>query len=632
MLQAIRDRLVGWVAWGIVILISVPFIVLGVTDFGSPPRENIVAEVNEETITQRDYRRRYDARRQALQRQLGASYSADVMDQLVQQQVINSLVEEKLLQMFVEQHNIQVGDEELAAAIQSDSSFQKNGKFDFPSYRSILGQSGFTPESYEQYLRDDRKISILPRIIESSSFITESRASQYTKLLNQKRDVDYVIVGRDHFPNDLVVSEDEAKAYYDSNPTEFTRPEQVRLEYIRSSASLLAESLESSEDNIRQYYEDHIDRYAVEEQRTASHILLALEEGKTLEDSPKVKQTLQEIQDRLEAGESFEKLAEEFSEDPGSAQQGGSLGQVARGVMVAPFEEALYALTETGQISEPVRTSFGIHLIRLDDLKPRQVKSFEEVKGQLQSEYAMNKAVELFYDQSERMAELSYERPDSLTSVAEVLDIPIHNTDWISRDNDQPGVEGNRDVLRAAFSERLKSEMINSDPIEIGENDAVIIRVLESRPASLLPYEEVAEQARIAAITGAMYNRLKQYAEQLASRLKQGEKLSDIAASESLTLKSQEGLQRTNKDISADLSKGIFSMPAPQTETPEVDTISLEDGTMALVVLRGVSVEAKADSKDIKQRLTTIDATREAKMMLADFREQAKVVIHKDKL
>ena len=632
MLQAIRDRLVGWVAWGIVILISVPFIVLGVTDFGSPPRENIVAEVNEETITQRDYRRRYDARRQALQRQLGASYRADVMDQLVQQQVINSLVEEKLLQMFVEQHNIQVGDEELAAAIQSDSSFQKNGKFDFPSYRSILGQSGFTPESYEQYLRDDRKISILPRIIESSSFITESRASQYTKLLNQKRDVDYVIVGRDHFPNDLVVSEDEAKAYYDSNPTEFTRPEQVRLEYIRSSASLLAESLESSEDNIRQYYEDHIDRYAVEEQRTASHILLALEEGKTLEDSPKVKQTLQEIQDRLEAGESFEKLAEEFSEDPGSAQQGGSLGQVARGVMVAPFEEALYALTETGQISEPVRTSFGIHLIRLDDLKPRQVKSFEEVKGQLQSEYAMNKAVELFYDQSERMAELSYERPDSLTSVAEVLDIPIHNTGWISRDNDQPGVEGNRDVLRAAFSERLKSEMINSDPIEIGENDAVIIRVLESRPASLLPYEEVAEQARIAAITGAMYNRLKQYAEQLASRLKQGERLSDIAASESLTLKSQEGLQRTNKDISADLSKGIFSMPAPQTETPEVDTISLEDGTMALVVLRGVSVEAKADSKDIKQRLTTIDATREAKMMLADFREQAKVVIHKDKL
>lgn len=632
MLQAIRDRLVGWVAWGIVILISVPFIVLGVTDFGSPPRENIVAEVNEETITQQDYRRRYDARRQALQRQLGASYSADVMDQLVQQQVINSLVEEKLLQMFVEQHNIQVGDEELAAAIQSDSSFQKNGKFDFPSYRSILGQSGFTPESYEQFLRDDRKISILPRIIESSGFVTESRASEYTKLLNQKRDVDYVIIGRDHFPNDLVVSEDEAKAYYDSNPTEFTRPEQVRLEYIRSSASLLAESLESSEDNIRQYYEDHIDRYAVEEQRTASHILLALEEGKTLEDSPKVKQTLQEIQDRLGAGESFEKLAEEFSEDPGSAQQGGSLGQVARGVMVAPFEEALYALTETGQISEPVRTSFGIHLIRLDDLKPRQVKSFEEVKGQLQSEYAMNKAVELFYDQSERMAELSYERPDSLTSVAEVLDIPIHNTDWISRDNDQPGVEGNRDVLRAAFSERLKSEMINSDPIEIGENDAVIIRVLESRPASLLPYEEVAEQARIAAITGAMYNRLKQYAEQLASRLKQGEKLSDIAASESLTLKSQEGLQRTNKDISADLSKGIFSMPAPQTETPEVDTISLEDGTMALVVLRGVSVDAEADSKDIKQRLTTIDATREAKMMLADFREQAKVVIHKDKL
>ena len=212
MLQAIRDRLVGWVAWGIVILISVPFIVLGVTDFGSPARENVVAEVNDETISQRDYRRRYDARRQALQRQLGASYRPDLLDQQVQQQVINAMVEEKLLQLFVEQHNVQIGDEELAAVIQNDSNFRKNGKFDFPYYRSILGQSGFTPETYEQFLRDDRKVSILPRIVESSSFVTESRASQYTKLLKQKRDVDYVIIDRSHFPNGIDVSEDEAKA------------------------------------------------------------------------------------------------------------------------------------------------------------------------------------------------------------------------------------------------------------------------------------------------------------------------------------------------------------------------------------------------------------------------------------
>jgi peptidyl-prolyl cis-trans isomerase D len=632
MLQAIRDRLVGWVAWGIVILISVPFIVLGVTDFGSPVRENTVAEVNGEEISQQDFRRRFDARRQALQRQLGASYRPDILDPQIQQQVLDSMIEEKLLDLIAQQNNVQVGDGELASVIQNDPRFYQNGKFDFQYYRSIVGQSGFTPETYERYLRDDRAVSILPRIVETSGFITDAQASKYSQLLNQQRDIDYVMVDSEQFQEDVVVSDEEARAYYDSNHNEFTRPEQIRFEYVRSDAQSLAAKIEATEQDIRQYYEEHINSFLVEEQRAASHILLTMDEGKTLADSPEVQRKLDEIQQKIDAGETFESLAKEYSEDPGSAQQGGSLGQVLRGVMVPPFEEALYALTEKGQISEPVRTSFGIHLIRLDDLTPRQVKSFEEVKDQLQSEYAKKRAVELYYDQSERMAEISYERPDSLTPVAETLGMSLQTTDWVSMNNDSPGIEGNKNVLRLAFSERLKSERINSEPIEIGENDALIIRVVDTRPEKLVPYEEITEEVKKAARASAIRDRAVKHAEQLAARLQQGEKLSDLASVEQLTVKSVEGLQRSSPDIPEELSKAVFTMPAPIDGKPAVATFPQENGQVALVQLRRVYVNSTDAAGQDRERLALINATRTARMMLTDLREKATVVIHKDKL
>ena len=179
MLQAIRDRFVGWVAWGIVILISVPFIVLGVTDFGAPARETLVAEVNGESIQQQDYQRRYQARRQAMQRQLGANSRADVFDKEIQKNVVETMVEEKLLAILAEENKLHVGDQELSSVIRTDTTFHEQGKFNYELYQSKLGQSGFTPDSYERYLRNELRISTIPRLVRQSSFVTSKEAQRF---------------------------------------------------------------------------------------------------------------------------------------------------------------------------------------------------------------------------------------------------------------------------------------------------------------------------------------------------------------------------------------------------------------------------------------------------------------------
>ena len=632
MLQAIRDRLVGWVAWGIVILISVPFIIMGVTDFGSPAAKTVVAEVGDETIDQSDYQRRFQARRQSMQKQFGANYRADIFDPKIRQNVVEAMVDEKLLSQLIEKNNLQIGDRELSSVIRTDESFMQDGKFDYKLYQSKLAQSGFTTESYERYLRDDRQLNAIPRLLRQSSFITQQESQRYYQLLNQRRDIDYIIIGEQYFPDKIKVSEEQARAYYDANTKAFIRPAQVMFEYVQLSANILAAGVAVTEENIQRYYEENIQKFVVDEQRKASHILLLLEEGKSLEDSPEVAGKLKTIREKLDAGSAFESLAKEYSDDPGSAQQGGSLGQVLRGVMVPPFETALFAMQNPGEVSEPIRTSFGIHLIRLDNLTPKQVKPFDEVKAELTQDFAKTQAIELYYDQSERMAEISYENPDSLIPVAEVLGLKVQSSSWVSTDNDTPGIEGNKDVLRTAFNDRSKTEMTNSDPIEVGVNDAVIIRVIDSREASQKPFEDVTDLARAAAREGVMAEKIKAYAGVLHEQIKSGASWQSLADEKKLTIETADALQRQGNGLPVDLSRGVFAMSAPIGNNPRVEIIELANAAVALVQLRNIDLPEATDVSGTENSLHSNRALRDAQMLLAGMKENTKIIIYKDKL
>lgn len=632
MLQAIRDSFVGWVAWLVVILISIPFIVMGVTDFGTPVRETPVIEVNGEVVTQSDYQRLYQARRQRMQRQLGTAYRVDVHDKQVQDTVIEVMIEEKLLMALSEENKLHVGDEELASTIRNDVTFQQDGQFDYDLYKSKLGEAGLTLDRYENYLREQLRLNVIPRMVRESSFITPQEAERYSALAGQKRDVDYVIIGQDKIGEEVVIQDEQAEAYYDDHLSEYLRPAQVKFEYIRLNVDTLIERVEISEEEQRRYYDENIDSYVVDEQRQASHILLSLDEGKTLDDAPEVAETLSAIQEKLSAGEKFEDLAEQYSQDPGSASKGGDLGQVLRGVMVPPFEEALFAMQEVGKISEPVQTNFGIHLIRLDGITPKQVKSFDDAKAEVRETLVKQQAEELYYDQVDQLVGISYENPDSLEPVAEALTIEMQSSDWLSEDNKAPGVEGNRDVLAAVFSERLKTQMTNSDPIELAANDIVIVRVNDSRPEFQMPFEEVIEEARDAAKKVAMAEKLQAYADSLLARYQVGEPLQELVDKEKLSLETVDQLTRRNNQLPRDLPKGIFAMSAPENDTPVAALVPLADDSIALVILRKVTAPDEAVDETMVKVLHSRNAVGETDMLLSNIREDAQITIHREQL
>lgn len=630
MLQSIRDKLVGWVAWGIVLLIGIPFAIIGITDFGTPARTIAVAEVNDIPIDQREYQRRYQLRRQNIQQQLGASYNPDIFDPQLQQQIVNMLIEETLLRELAEDHNIYVGDDELALTIQSDPSFQKAGQFDFNEYQARIGQQGFTPDRYEQFLRQERILTLLPRMIRASNFATHGEAKRLNDLSAHKRDISYVVINRFLFSDDMTVSEDDARAYYDSHKDEFQRPEQVRLEYLRVSASQFADRVEITDDVLRRHYEEQSDRYIVDEQRKASHILIALPEGESLESSAEILEKFNIVRDKLSTGEDFAELASQYSDDPGSASMGGDLGQVALGMMVKPFETALFAMSEPGEISDPVRTSFGYHFIRLDEIIERKEKSFDEVRQELEESYAAQESVELFYDVSEHMAELSYESQDSLLPVSETLGIPLQMTDWISRESDSLGIEGNPNVLREAFSERLRIGE-NSEPIEIDRNDAVIIRMADYREAMVLSFDDVKEQAISSAKSASIDAKVREFAHGLAEEVRNGGSFEALAGQHDLVLESPELIGRDDRSLPAGMLSEVFKMSAPAGNSISMAVMPLPDSEYGVVLLNKIMLPETTNEllvRELGQRYVA----REAQSVVTAMRQAETVVIHEDKL
>lgn len=631
MLQSIRDRLVGWVAWGIVLIIGIPFAVLGITDFGSPTRLAAVAEVNDLVIDQNDYRRRFQNSRQTLQRQLGVSYRPDVFDNQVKQQVINEMVQERLLYHLAEENNLQIGDKELSTLIQKDPSFQQNGQFDFDYYRSRIGQLGFTSTTYEQFLRGEHLLKKVPYMVHATSFTTEKELERFHALQAQHRRIKYIEIDRDYFPEDIDLTEQQVESFYKKNLDLFRRPEQVKIEYLRLSTAQLAERVETSEELTRQFYNENADRYLVEERRQASHILLSLDEGKTLNDSPETSARLEELQKKIMDGEDFSELAKAYSDDPGSATQGGNLGQVTRGMMVPAFENALFAMQNVGDISEPAISSFGVHLIKLDGITEKQIRSFEDAQQEIIENYKQEKAIELFYDASERMAELSYENPDSLLPVSEALSIPLQTTDWIAADNQNPGIESNHEVLREAFSERLRDGN-NSDPIEVGGNDVVIIRIMDYREATLLSFEEVTDQATNLARRKLQDEQVTNLASNLVARIKSGESLQSVADAEKLQVEMPDPVGRENSVLPTVLTQAIFKMPAPEASQPEVKAIGLTDGKIAVTVLYEISVPEQSSEQNLPQELSQRNAEINVQNMIAELKESASIVVHENRL
>ncbi len=436
MLQSFKDRIRGsrWLGYTIVGIISVPFALWGIQAYMGGGGQTVAATVNGEEIPSREVERLVAQQRQALNQRFDGNLPDAFTDQMLRERVLDQLISRELLSQTAAEANLQLSERALAERIRGQSMFHRDGGFDRDLYRQILGQSGLTPSQYEARVRNGARVEQLRQGILQSSFVLEPEVRRLARLAGQEREVVSLQYSREAARQAVAVDDEAVETYYEQNRDRFQTPEQVRLAWVELDIESLKKQVEVPEEELRREYESAGQRYREAAEREAAHILIEVPQDADEEAEQEALEKIRSLRERLEEGASFAELAEEYSEDSGSAQQGGDLGFIKRGMMVEPFEEALFSLSGDGSVSDPVRTTYGWHLIKLLDVREREQKPFEEVKDEILDDLRTRRAEERFYERVDVLQNTAYENPDSLEAVADATGLSIRRSEWIARD------------------------------------------------------------------------------------------------------------------------------------------------------------------------------------------------------
>lgn len=490
MLQAIREKAQGWIAWVIVIFISIPFALWGIQEYLGVGGEPKVAVVDGDEITQRMLDRRTRDFRESLRASLGDAYRADLFeDTTLKAQVREAMIEERVLVKHAHDWNLRTADGQARGFIASIPAFQRDGRFDQQLYDAAVRNRGMSAAGFEESVRQDMAVGQLRGGIRDTAFVTDHALREQVRLSDQTRTVRHVRIPVVAFRDEVVVNDDALRSFYEANPDRYRTPEQVRLAYLVLDAAELGQFVEVDEPALRDYFSAHRAEFVAREERALRHILVAVTPGADESAEQAAADKAAALLDRLRVGEDFAALAQANSDDPGSASNGGDLGWVEKGLMVAAFEEAAFALDKAA-ISAPVRTEFGYHIIQATDIRGGSGAGFEDLRDQVEESYRRFEAENLYFDYAERLAESAYENAASLTPAAEMLGLVIQESDWFTRAGMASGVLGSPRVTDAAFSDDVLLEGNNSDLIEVGNQRAVVVRILEHQLAGVKPFDE----------------------------------------------------------------------------------------------------------------------------------------------
>jgi peptidyl-prolyl cis-trans isomerase D len=595
MLQAIRDKVTGWIAYGIIFLISVPFALWGVNSYLGGGEAQPAATVNGEEISLRDLDQAYANYRQRLSQLFGGSIPESfASESMLREQVLGQLVEEIALRQYTQEQHYRIGDEELNRIIRSMNVFQRDEQFDTEIYQSQLRSLGYSPLGFEEELRRTNAMQQLQSGILATAFEAPLLEKQFTSLNNQTRKTRSLTYRVDTAA--IQPGADEIERLYLSQADRYHSPEEVRIDFIELSLDGIQQSIEVEEGDVYARYQENRASYTSTEIRDASHILITV---KGDEDANPALARITAIRERIVAGESFADLAREVSEDPGSASDGGSLGEVERGIMVQPFEAALFSM-EVGQLSQPVKTSFGWHLIKLDSISGGEIQSFDTVKSALQDEIRAELAEGQIYDLVENVANLVYEQSDSLQPTAEQLDLTIQTSDWFDRVSGT-GIAIEPKIRQMAFSAEILQQGLNSEAIELDNNRVVFIRLNQLKPAAVRPLDQVQDLIRSEIITTQAREQSMSAGLAALADLKAGKTLDDLAQEWSASISDYGFVERNQSGVDSAILGRSFSMSKPE-QGPVFEGLPVANGNYAIIELSAVlSNDGNADSKALDE-------------------------------
>ncbi|MFH0343299.1 MAG: SurA N-terminal domain-containing protein [Chromatiales bacterium] len=632
MLQSIHDRAQGWLAWIIIGLICIPFAFWGIQEYLTAAEDVAVAEVNGEQVELDAFQRAYQQYRKQYQMILGR-LSEKANEDGLKQQTLDQMVEMLLKKQLGEKLGLRISDQQVRHAVKTFPAFQRDGKFSNNLYERGLQSAGMSPVTFEEQLRRELLTDQIRQAVIDTSFVTDREIDLLAKIKSQTRWMTYAIIAAQPLQSSLPVSDEEIARRYKDEAETYTTPEQVKIAYLELSLDEIAKRIEVTPDALSGYYDEHKSAYSLPEQRRAHHILIKVAKEAGQEAVSKARKEIEALAERMKKGESFEDLAAKYSEDLGSKAKRGDLGFFQRGVMAPPFEEAVYAL-KPGEISGVVRTDFGFHLIRLDGIKASKTKLFEEVREEIEKNYRNEQAERRFFDLSEKIETLVYEHPDTLDVAAQSSGLKVQESAYFGRTGGE-GIGAHEKVSDAAFSPEVLEERLNSEPLELGDNHIVVIRVKEHRAANLRPLNEVKNDIKAAIASDKAKAAAKTQGEALLQRLKSGEGREQLASKEGLKWVEKEKLGRDDTDVDNVLRRMAFKLPRPNQGKASYGGSVLDSGDYALIALLDVDKAASVDAerrKQLKDELLRTTSNQEWQDLMSDLRRHADIAIFSENL
>lgn len=624
MLEFIREKMRGLFATVIVGFFCAVFALWGVESlFNASARQKAVATVNGNDISEFELADAIQIMRQRYMKMLGNQVDAGFLnDKMLREPALDALIGRKVLQDQIEKLDMAVGIATVDKAIVRDPVFSRDGKrFDPDYYKEQLRNAGLSAVAYQGQMKQQLVLNQLQHGIGGSAFATDVGIADAARLMAQKRSYEYLRFPLQDAMSAVVVAEADAEKYYQDHKNDFLSEEQVVIEYIELDKQALAKDVVVEESDIRASYDSEVASFKPVAERQAAHILVEAR------DDGSEKTILDQIAKRLASGESFAVLAKEFSRDEGSAAQGGDVGFTSGDTFVPEFENALAALQNEGDVSPPVKTEFGFHIIKLLKKRETALPPYEKRKPEIEQQLKQAKAATVFSEKLDQLSELTYSAGDLAGPAAE-LGLPVQKSGSFGR-RGGAGVAGQQKVIDTAFSSELLDSGKNSQVIELSAEKALVLRVAGHELPKVKDYAQVKNEISDKLKRERAVTALRQKVEALKQRAAAGETLTAISKEEQQKLVVVESRNRSAKTEVPQLLSAAFKLPKPVSGSATLDVIELDNGDQVLLSLTSVEDVAVAkgspDYQAASQRVQDSVSAAEFSLFEQQLRSAAKI-------
>ena len=490
MLEKFRSYAQTKAAQVILALILIPFALFGIDSYLNQAGNNLsIAKVNGYKIALPEYNRAIENVRNRMMSE-GKKVDPAMFDSFeFRESVVDGLISKQLVNNDIKKSKFKITDQQLSQYIIGMPEFQKEGKFSQELYDKVLQNNQLTPKKFEESIRNDLLIQQVRDGLQKLTFIPPNNLVETLKATSQQREISVAEFKTKEYMAKANIAEKDIQAFYDQNKSKFLAPEQVKAEFVVFSLANILPTINVTDDEIKAFYKTNSDKYQNQQQREASHILIAASKNAAPAEKAKAKAKAEDLLSQIRKNpKQFEELATKYSQDPESAKKGGELGAFGRGMMVKPFDDAVFSM-KVNEISNIVESDFGYHIIKLTKIIG-EGGGFDAMKPQIKAELIYQKGQEKFAALAEEFSNKVYEQSSSLDAVSKKFNLPIQKTDWIGR-NDSDKFFKNETLMNALYSKESIKDHRNTEAIEVTPNNLISARVVDYKAQSTKPFADV---------------------------------------------------------------------------------------------------------------------------------------------